>query len=60
MVKVAVAGGTGALGRTIIEAILATKKHDVFVLSRSVSTQTRSAVLFFSYPLPCYPVIERY
>ncbi|KAB8234146.1 NAD(P)-binding protein [Aspergillus alliaceus] len=34
MVKVAVAGGTGGLGRTIIEAILSTKKHEVYILSR--------------------------
>ena len=35
MVKVAVAGGTGGIGKHIVEAILATKKHDVVVLSRS-------------------------
>lgn len=37
MVIVAVAGGTGHLGRTIVEAIIATGKHEVKVLSRTVS-----------------------
>ena len=37
MVKVAVAGGTGGIGRHIVEGILATKKHSVIVLSRSSS-----------------------
>lgn len=35
MVKVAVAGGTGSIGKLIVDAILATKKHEVVVLSRS-------------------------
>jgi NAD dependent epimerase/dehydratase family enzyme len=34
MVVVAISGGTGGLGRTITEAIAATEKHKVFVLSR--------------------------
>ena len=38
MVRVAVAGGTGGLGRTVVEAIIASKKHDVFVLSRKVDS----------------------
>ena len=37
MVKVAVAGGTGTIGRHIVEGILAAKKHTVIVLSRSSS-----------------------
>lgn len=37
MVKVAIAGGSGGLGRVITEAIIATGKHEVFVISRSVS-----------------------
>lgn len=36
MVTVAVAGGTGGIGRTLVEAILASGKHDVKVLSRTV------------------------
>ena len=36
MVVVAVAGGTGHLGRTIVEAILATGKHEVKIISRKV------------------------
>ncbi len=38
MVKVAIAGGSGGLGRVITDAIVATRKHEVFVLSRNVST----------------------
>ncbi|CAG7559176.1 unnamed protein product [Fusarium equiseti] len=34
MVTVAVAGGTGKVGRTIVEAIVAAGKHEVVVLSR--------------------------
>jgi hypothetical protein len=37
MVRVAVAGGTGGIGLIVVEAIVANKKHDVFVLSRKVS-----------------------
>ncbi|OAF62147.1 hypothetical protein VC83_01439 [Pseudogymnoascus destructans] len=37
MVRVAVAGGTSGLGRLVVDAIVATKKHDVFVLSRKES-----------------------
>lgn len=33
---IAVAGGTGNVGRAIVEAILATGKHQVFILSRKV------------------------
>ncbi|KAF2492376.1 NAD(P)-binding protein [Lophium mytilinum] len=35
MVRVAIAGGTGGLGRAVVEEILATKKHDVFLISRT-------------------------
>ncbi|KAJ3550898.1 hypothetical protein NM688_g4974 [Phlebia brevispora] len=37
MVKVAIAGGTGHLGLCIAESIVAGKKHEVIVLSRSAS-----------------------
>lgn len=37
MVKVAVAGGTGGIGRHIVEGILEKKKHEVIVLSRGAS-----------------------
>jgi uncharacterized protein YbjT (DUF2867 family) len=36
MVVVAVAGGTGHLGRMIVEAIVAAGKHEVKILSRTV------------------------
>ncbi|KAH7376733.1 hypothetical protein B0T11DRAFT_335849 [Plectosphaerella cucumerina] len=38
MAIVAVAGGTGDVGRTIVEALLETGKHTVFVLGRKAST----------------------
>jgi nucleoside-diphosphate-sugar epimerase len=34
---VAIAGGTGGLGRTLVDAIKARGKHEVLVLSRRVS-----------------------
>ena len=37
MVVVAVAGGTGAVGRNIVEALIAQGKHEVIILSRTVS-----------------------
>lgn len=37
MVKVAVAGGTGGLGCTIVEELLRQGKHDVVIISRNVS-----------------------
>jgi len=36
MVVVAVAGGTGAVGRNIVEALIAQGKHEVVILSRTV------------------------
>jgi nucleoside-diphosphate-sugar epimerase len=36
MVVVAIAGGTGAVGRNIVEALLAQGKHEVIILSRMV------------------------
>jgi uncharacterized protein YbjT (DUF2867 family) len=42
MVTVAVAGGTGKVGRTIVEAIVAAGKHEVVVLSREVSLLIKS------------------
>ncbi|GIZ45876.1 hypothetical protein CKM354_000902400 [Cercospora kikuchii] len=39
MVKVAVAGGTGGLGREVIDALLAKDKHQVIVLTRQDAAQ---------------------
>lgn len=36
MVVVAVAGGTGAVGRNIVEALISQGKHEVIILSRTV------------------------
>ncbi|GJE97685.1 NAD(P)-binding protein [Phanerochaete sordida] len=44
MVKVAVAGGTGGIGLHIVEAIVATGKHEVVVLSRRASHPTLDAL----------------
>jgi len=38
MVKVAVAGGTGSVGRTIVDALKENPKHEVIVLARKVSS----------------------
>jgi saccharopine dehydrogenase-like NADP-dependent oxidoreductase len=37
MVKIALAGGSGDVASEIIEALAATKKHDIVILSRKVS-----------------------
>lgn len=39
---VAVAGGTGGVGRAIVEAILADGKQDVIILARQVCLSDRS------------------
>jgi nucleoside-diphosphate-sugar epimerase len=36
MVQIAVAGGTGHLGRTLIEGLVESGEHDVYVLTRKV------------------------
>ncbi|KAL6401342.1 hypothetical protein AUP68_15211 [Ilyonectria robusta] len=56
MTRVAIAGGTGGLGGTIVEAIIALKKHDVFVLSRKETDiflkQPEVTVLVVDYSSP--------
>lgn len=37
MVTVAVAGGTGGVGRTVLDAIARSGEHNAIVLSRTVS-----------------------
>lgn len=44
MVVVAVAGGTGGLGRMLVDAVVATGKHDVKILARKVGIQTTVTV----------------
>ncbi|KAF5007111.1 hypothetical protein FDECE_6542 [Fusarium decemcellulare] len=44
MVVVAVAGGTGKVGRTIAEAILAGKKHEVIILSRKTDPSLEAKI----------------
>ncbi|KAF4998318.1 hypothetical protein F66182_16312, partial [Fusarium sp. NRRL 66182] len=44
MVRVAVAGGTGHLGRTLVEAIIATGKHEVKVFSRKSNPELESTL----------------
>jgi NAD dependent epimerase/dehydratase family enzyme len=36
MVRVAIAGGTGHLGRTLVEGLVESGDHDIFVLTRAV------------------------
>lgn len=42
MVNVAVAGGTGGVGRTIIDALKDNPKHKAIILSRTVSLLIRA------------------
>jgi hypothetical protein len=52
MVKVAVAGGTGGLGRTIVDALEASSEHDYIILSRKVCNRlVPSSSSLFSLPL---------
>ncbi|KAJ9148506.1 NAD(P)-binding protein [Pleurostoma richardsiae] len=39
MVKIAVAGGTGQVAREVIDALVAAKKHEITILSRSASSE---------------------
>jgi NAD dependent epimerase/dehydratase family enzyme len=39
MVVIAVVGGTGSVGRTIVDALKVDGKHDAIVLARKVSDQ---------------------
>lgn len=48
MVKVAVAGGTGGLGRTIVDELEANPHYDYIILSRGVSSDLISIFSFFS------------
>jgi short-subunit dehydrogenase len=38
MTRIAIAGATSSIGAVIADAIASTKKHDVFVLSRKVTS----------------------
>lgn len=40
MVTVAVIGGTGSVGKTIVDAFLAEGSHEVIVISRKVRNHT--------------------
>ena len=53
MVHVAVAGGTGNVGRTLVEAIVETSRHEVFVLTRKVRLVEGIGTAFF----PATPLI---
>ncbi|KAK5651245.1 hypothetical protein OQA88_12653 [Cercophora sp. LCS_1] len=53
MAIIAVAGGTGNVGRAIVDAILATRKHQVFILSRkanaALSAEIGATILAVDY-----------
>ena len=51
MVHVAVAGGTGSVGRTLVEAIVETGRHEVFVMSRKVRLGEGIGATFSAMPL---------
>jgi short-subunit dehydrogenase involved in D-alanine esterification of teichoic acids len=42
MVTVAIAGGTGGIGRTIAEVVKANQNHKVIILSRKVCSSPES------------------
>ncbi|KAH7418612.1 hypothetical protein BKA64DRAFT_739035 [Cadophora sp. MPI-SDFR-AT-0126] len=48
MVKIAVAGGSGELAREAIDALLATKKHEILVISRSPPVEPNAELQFCS------------
>lgn len=50
MVVVVVAGGLGDLGRLIVDALLRTGKHEVYSLTRKVSSHPISFVLETKLP----------
>lgn len=52
MVVVAVAGGTGKLGRAIVEALVSDGRHDVLILARAVSHARRPFYGLISHPCP--------
>ena len=37
MVRIALAGGSGGVGREILDALLSTGKHDITIISRKAS-----------------------
>jgi saccharopine dehydrogenase-like NADP-dependent oxidoreductase len=37
MVRIALAGGSGGVGREIMDALLATGKHEITIISRKVT-----------------------
>ncbi|KAJ5689983.1 NAD(P)-binding protein [Penicillium macrosclerotiorum] len=66
MVKIAVAGGSGNIGQEIIDALIATQKHEILLLSRKVycllASQSRflgSQVDRFSKDAPSEDVLNR-
>lgn len=48
MVKIAFAGGSGNVGSEIIDVLVATKKHDIVILTRSVNLPIATS---FSLPM---------
>ncbi|KAF1734739.1 hypothetical protein CRV24_006285 [Beauveria bassiana] len=49
MQVVAVAGGTGKLGRTIVEAILQSSKYEVIILSRKLGKDIGAPIVPTDY-----------
>ncbi|PLB52197.1 NAD(P)-binding protein [Aspergillus steynii IBT 23096] len=43
MVKITIAGGSGQVAKEVIDALLATKKHDITILTRNVSAPNGSS-----------------
>jgi nucleoside-diphosphate-sugar epimerase len=56
MVIVAVAGGTGGVGRALVEAFASWGKHEVYILARKV----RGCSIKLDLPLTTYRQIPTY
>lgn len=52
MVRIAIAGGTGGVGRTLVDELAKGGEHVVFVLSRKVSLSHLLSKLYSSLKLP--------
>ncbi|KAM0208117.1 hypothetical protein ACHAQI_007126 [Fusarium lateritium] len=56
MVKVAVAGGTGGVGRTVVEELVRQGQHDVVILSRKRFTASKSTPLTGLESVPVFAI----
>lgn len=53
MVRVAIAGGTGGLGRTLVEELMQGDDHEIFILSRKVRPCSFLMTAYTVIPIIC-------